>query len=252
MSREQTLGKKGTFLLAHGLNVSPRAMEWIGSEVRARGFATVFTCLAGHSGVFHERSLASCARWQQDFCTAYGEARSRGGPLTVLGYSLGGLLSALAIAKGIVAAPEKLVLLAPAIGLRRWVRFFEPLTKILPGSLPLPSAIPPSYRAASFAAVSWYRVLFEFYHELWRLGGAGALRDLPVRIYLSDRDEFISVLELERWIKEADLGDAKISIIELQATISATPQHLLLEPGHFGAVRWPQWIDEICSGAEIT
>jgi esterase/lipase len=170
----------------------------------------------------------------------------------VLGYSLGGLLSALAIAKGIVAAPDKLVLLAPAIGLRRWVRFFEPLTKILPGSLPLPSAVPPSYRAASFAAVSWYRVLFEFYHDLWRLGASGAMSDLPIRIYLSDRDEFISVLELERWIKEADLGDAELSIVKSQATISATPQHLLLEPSHFGAQGWAKWINEICSGAEST
>jgi hypothetical protein len=245
MSNEPAPKRKGTFLLAHGLNIAPRAMDWIGAAVREQGHATVFTSLAGHDGIFRNRTLASSERWKKDFSAAFSEAENRGGPLTVLGYSLGGLLSALAIEKGIVKKPDKLVLLSPAIGLRSWVRIFEPLPMILPGTLPLPSGVPARYRAARFAAVSWYRVLFELYRELWATGPSGPLRDLPIRIYISARDEFISAEELLRWRDAAQLSNVKVTLIESKARVSPTPQHLLLEPEHFGEGRWKEWIEEL-------
>ena len=231
-----------SFLLVHGLNISPRAMDWIGLELRARGHNTPLVQLSGHDGEFSHRTLASAARWKNDLALAAEKAKDFPRPLTILGYSLGGLLSALAVKKGIIAPPDKLVLLSPAIGLRSWVRFFEPLTKILPQSLPLPSGVPARYRAARFAAVSWYRALFDIYHELHADPGPGALKDLPIEIVVSEGDEFIGVAELRRWVAEASLSNVTFRFIRSKARLSPTPQHLLLEPEHFGEPEWGDWM----------
>lgn len=104
-------------LLLHGFSGGPSDLRYLGDRLHGAGFACLAPALPGHGPDAERLGEVEARDWQE----AAGErlrsfASARGGPIFVVGYSLGGALASYLAA----TQPENvraLVLLAPAFGL---------------------------------------------------------------------------------------------------------------------------------------
>ena len=120
---------RGAVLLLHGLSDSPYSLRAIGRIYAEHGFSVIGLRLPGHgtvpTGILHAtwRDWAAAARLGLDRARELAGS----GPLHVVGYSNGALLSLLVTLEGLEdpgrRVPDRLVLLSPAMGLPRIARF---------------------------------------------------------------------------------------------------------------------------------
>lgn len=113
---------KGVFLVVHGLNLKPSALDPLCGFLASQGFHSYRITLRGHNEPQGESF--EVAEWQRDVTAATATIRSRFPqlPLYALGYSIGGLLLTNAFDTNTSLPPPRgMVLLAPAISLRAFV-----------------------------------------------------------------------------------------------------------------------------------
>lgn len=238
----------GTVVVVHGLNISPQAMRTLAQEfVEHRGQHVVLTTLRGHGVNDSGREQASAQLWKQDLREAIVAAAVLPRPLSVLGYSLGGVLSVCVADSMNEVAIDRLILLAPAIGLRRWVRCGEWLARAMPTWVPLRSGVPRRYRARSAVNSSWYQALFDIYHEAQSIPAGGRLSRTPILILISRRDEFIGWHELERWTARILGADVRMVALDPNSGYLLAPHHLVLDRDCFGgqepgATKWREML----------
>ncbi len=192
----------GAVILIHGLNLKPAAMDPLGHKLVDSGLAVYRLALPGHRGEDRKRRLAIKA---QDLMQSLEEAttlvRSRcPGPLYAVAFSLGGLLTVVAQAEGEVNF-DKMVLIAPAISLKRYTRL---VTWLFPFFDVIPSRGPAPYRASvEGTSKALYRALFVLYDR--RNSGSHQRLQRPTRIFMNPDDELVSWEGLAEFIVEHDL-----------------------------------------------
>lgn len=167
--REWTWGEgPAEVLLLHGFSGGPSDLRYLGDRLHAAGLSCLAPALPGHGPDAARLGEVRARDWQE----AAGErlralAAARGGPLFVVGYSLGGALASY-LAATRPEAVRGLVLLAPALGLTGSSQLYRALFRyplasrlvshvkkgppdVAPGSLPIdrgPTQLPT--RAARF------------------------------------------------------------------------------------------------------
>ena len=145
----------GSVVLLHGLTDSPYSLRHIARRYAAAGFAVVAIRLPGHGTVPAGLSDVRWEEWMAATRLAVREAKRLGGqdaPLHLVGFSNGGALAVKyaldAMENPKLAAPDRLILLSPMIGITRFAR--------LTGIAGLPAVLP------SFAKAAWLSIVPEF------------------------------------------------------------------------------------------
>jgi alpha-beta hydrolase superfamily lysophospholipase len=145
----------GVVVLLHGLTDSPYSLRHVAQYYRDRGFVAIGLRLPGHGTVPAGLTDVRWEDWMAATRLAVREARRRvpaPTPLHLVGFSNGGALAMKytldALEDPRLTRPDRVLLLAPMIGITRFARFA--------GLASLPAVLPP------FAKAAWLSVVPEF------------------------------------------------------------------------------------------
>lgn len=234
-------------LVVHGLNLRPTAMNDIARQLQEAGVDVLTISLSGHAVELDEDSRlyqfreADFGVWQSDIAEGVAIASERaselGKPFYMVGFSLGGLLSAdylstRAAQDGVNV--DRLVLFAPAIVLR-WSSYALMPFQVFPDIF-LPSVAPELYRANDFAPASAYLTLYDGVREFRE--NANAALNIPTLLLMNPRDELVSDNGLRDFISEFGLTEWRYSEVQKSDGAGATLDHLIIGPHSLGEESW--------------
>ncbi|MEX2334676.1 MAG: alpha/beta fold hydrolase [Pseudohongiella sp.] len=244
-------------MLVHGLNLDPAAMQDIQQLLFNADMDVLSLSLTGHAEAlsddarvlqFHEASFED---WQFDISRAVQAAALRattlGRPLYLVGFSLGGLLSAdylLQMASGsddvATINVDRMVLLAPAISLK-WSSYLLYPLQIFP-DMYLPSVAPTIYRANDYAPVSAYLALYEGVNRFNELAAEQAVNrqalNIPALVFMHPRDELVSANGVRDFISEHQLSQWQLVEVEKSEGAGDVLDHLIIGPHSLGSDAW--------------
>ncbi|MDM0023713.1 alpha/beta hydrolase [Variovorax saccharolyticus] len=185
---------KGAVVLLHGLTDSPYSLRHVATLYRDRGFSVVAIRMPGHGTVPAGLTHVQWEDWSAATQLAVREARRRVPaplPLHVVGFSNGGALATKyaldAIDDPKLARPDRLILIAPMIGITELSRFA--------GVFGWPAIFP------AFAKAAWLGIVPEFNpfkYNSFPVNGARQssllTRDLQAHVAREERDGRLSQL----------------------------------------------------------
>ncbi|MCD0504490.1 alpha/beta hydrolase [Bordetella petrii] len=145
----------GAVVLLHGLTDSPYSLRHLAFHYQSVGYAVVAIRIPGHGTVPAALTESVWEDWLAATRLAVREARRRvpaPRPLHMVGFSNGGALAMMytlqALEDSSLAAPDRLILISPMIGITRFARFA--------GLAGLPAILP------AFAKAAWLSIVPEF------------------------------------------------------------------------------------------
>ena len=230
---------RGVFVVVHGLNQKPSGMDSLSSYLASLGYNTLRLSLEGHDAATDASFPAEA--WVEDVHSGLRAARSAYPklPVFVLGYSMGGLLAVRAIEERPDEAPAKVVLVAPAIGLRTAVQAAKLLAAILPDGLRTPNLAPAKLRRFDSTPVFWYSNFSEIYDLTREPAQAARLRGTPALVILNPGDELISEESVEEWIAANQLSKLwHVELVHPQATDPDSREHVIIDQESLGEAEW--------------
>lgn len=230
---------RGVFVVVHGLNQRPSAMDSLSTYLSSLGYNTLRVSLEGHDVAGDEAFPAE--HWVQNVASAAHEAKARYPrlPLYILGYSMGGLLTVRAVEEDPSLAPSKVILLAPALGLHPIVLAARVLTLFPPLTIRTPNLAPAKYRRFETTPLFWYSNVAELYDQARDPAEASRLRGLPALVILNPADELISQDAVEEWIQENQLGETwRVELFRPQARDPEMREHLIIDEPSLGEAEW--------------
>lgn len=230
------LSKGITFV--HGLNNSPGSMTSIARAVTDRGYNSDVSILPGHHG---EQVSVAGDLWSEPLRQ---KLRTSKEPVTVIGFSLGSLVVLDAVQKESAKNVSRIVLLAPPLELRTWVKATNLITKALPSSWCLPSFAPKAYRLYPCLPIEWYRSVAELQKRISTTPNIKFLENLPVTVVVSTNDELIDSQGVINWITNHELSWKTIRLSP-KSDLPDTFNHYIVDPRSTGVEAWNRLIEEL-------
>jgi len=245
---------RGVALVVHGLNLKPEKMESIIRQLNRAGIDALNVSLHGHGDnyVRSDRGDQKEARldsfrtvtyslWSSEVRRAYRKVLDRGRrknvPLSLVGYSLGGLLGCDLLVSDAEVHFDRMVLFAPALNSTS-----EPY--LLKALMPFPNLVidslsPESYRSNDGTPMAGYKALFEaFGHFHGRINTA---LNVPTIVFMDREDEFISPDKLQEMVSRGNLDRWKvITIRKASPELASAAHHLLIDEAVTGKEAWAQ------------
>lgn len=120
-------GSNTGVLLTHGLTASPTEMLSLGKFLHEKGFSVHGVRLAGHGTHYRDLPNYSYHDWIKSCTEGLDLLRKKCDTIIPIGISMGALLSVLLIHQNIEVNFKKLVLLAPAFGLKSKIASLAPI-----------------------------------------------------------------------------------------------------------------------------
>lgn len=239
---EEVSNPRGVAILVHGLNNAPFVMRPIGAVLRSLGFTTGIVTLGGHGDVGNQEPVG-VDDWVGSVREATQEAAARypESPLLGVGFSLGGAVCLRALDLG-AADFRRMILIAPAIGLKGYTSFVRLVTWLRVFGVAVPSFIPPEYRSSSTTPLKHYAILFDLVDRIRTARLNQKTTATPGLIVLRETDEFVSLTRTERFRRES--GFEQWRILTLGSGGTELPEHLLVDERSFGAESWRRFVDE--------
>jgi pimeloyl-ACP methyl ester carboxylesterase len=241
LSREQP---RAVVVLVHGLNLDPAAMTDIAAALYTSGMDVLSVSLSGHAreipedGRLLQFQEADFSSWQRDVRDAVAVAHDRAArfdiPLHLVGFSLGGLLSADYLLHGDGIEISRMVLFAPAISLK-WSSYLLYPMQVLPGVF-LPSVAPQAYRANDFAPVSAYLALYEGVRQFNE--AAGQQLNIPTLVFMHPRDELVSASRIRDFIQTHALSEWRYVEVRKSDGAANVLDHLIISEDSVGTDAW--------------
>lgn len=235
----QTPAARGVIILVHGLNQRPSSLNPLAQELQSLGYHCYRVTLRGHEQP--EEPIFPHSDWSSDVIEAYKKTQQRHPnlPISLIGYSLGGLLITHVLDTHPEIRPEAVVLLAPALSLRLLPQTGYLLTLLPPLSWTMPNMAPPYYRRFRQTPLFWYRNTFTLYSETRKLRSYTRLQTIPTTILANPRDELVSLSGLQTWIDDNRLSAHwKIEPIKPEITDPSIPGHVIIDQRSLG---YPEW-----------
>lgn len=241
LSHEQP---RAVVVLVHGLNLDPAAMTDIAAVLYASGVDVLSVSLSGHApelpedGRLLQFQEADFSSWQRDVRDAVAVAQQRIDtfdiPLYLVGFSLGGLLSADYLLHGDGAEISRMVLFAPAISLR-WSSYLLYPMQVVPGVF-LPSVAPQAYRANDFAPVSAYLALYEGVRQF--NAAAGEQLNIPTLVFMHPRDELVSAPRVREFLDTHALSEWRYIDVRKSDDAANVLNHVIVSEDSLGKEAW--------------
>lgn len=232
-------------VVTHGFNLDPRVMEEMAVMLQESGLEVLRHSLTGHDMTLTQTErVARFARvdfatWQRDMdeavAVAGARARELGKPLYLLGFSLGGLLSADFVNRRAEVDVERAVLLAPALSLR-WTSWLLRPLGVLPNFL-LPNVGPERYQANEYASVSAYEALYDGVEQFRREADPQRL-NIPALVLVHPMDELVSDSGLEDFIARRELTQWELVRIDKSEDAASVLNHIIVDSKSVGDTAW--------------
>jgi alpha-beta hydrolase superfamily lysophospholipase len=231
---------KGVFLVVHGLNLKPSALDPLCGFLASQGFHSYRITLRGHNEPQGESFDA--AEWQRDVAEATATIRSRFPdlPFYALGYSIGGLLLTNAFdSNSSITTPRGMILLAPAISLRTFADVATTLSIPPPLSWSVPNLAPPAYRRYELTPIFWYTNTLALYDTMESIQTASRLKRIQTLVVLNPNDELVSEGGTRRWIEEHLLTpEWRVELIHPAPSEGLLKEHLIIDQTSLGESEW--------------
>lgn len=262
LSWQQQDNPAAVVVLVHGLNLDPAAMLDIQQLLFDADMDVLSVSLSGHANALDDDARllqfreATFAEWQADIRQSVALAGQRAAavqrPLYLVGFSLGGLLSADYLVPRSVSpasAPvtvDRLVLLSPAISLR-WSSYLLYPLQVFPDVF-LPSVAPRVYRANDYAPVSAYIALYDGVSRFNELAADSANRDalnIPALVFMHPRDELVSFDGVRDFIAEQQLSRWQFVEVDKSGDAGDVLNHLIVGPHSLGGDAWQSVSEQI-------
>lgn len=240
---------KGAFLVAHGLNLRPSAMDPLAETLASNGYIVHRVTLHGHNGrtsqIFDEKV------WLDEVTQSYQEIRSRFPdlPTYVMGYSLGGL-TVMTMLESLPPAqyPRGMILLAPAISLRGALDALTALHLPPPITWALPNLAPKEYRRYDYTPLFWYSNTLDLYRNIDDLKDIERLGTIPTLVVLNKADEIVSPGGTAQWITDHHLKPSwRIEFVNPEDSQVPLKEHLIIDEASLGQREWTRLQELITS-----
>lgn len=251
---------QGVALVVHGLNLKPNEMRFLVEHLTEAGIEVIVLTLRGHGENFapvagqreHAARVQTFAEvthreWMEEVYAAYQIARLRSEcmekPLFLSGFSLGGLL----LCELLMAYPDthadRMLLLAPALRLRRTsriVRWLFPFPK-----LGIPSLAPRRYQSNWVTTVAGYRAMFVVMSDLDEhlRGPYRAHLNLPTLVLMHEWDELVSYHGIQRLIQEHLLDQWRLIGVDKGGDSKVLSNHPVFDPVAVGTAPWTDMME---------
>ncbi len=239
-------------VVTHGLNLNPDAMNDIEVTLHEAGMDVLALSLTGHENSLEDDIRLARFRqadfqvWQQDMDLAVAQAALRAAdqqvPLYLLGFSMGGLLSADHVNRHPDSTVERLVLLAPALSLR-WTSYLLMPLSVLPNFF-LPSVAPDAYRANNYAPVSAYESLYSGLGRFSEQVEPSRI-NIPTLVMIDQSDELISPDGVQSFIAEFGLDNWRYTLINKSEGAAPVLSHLIVSRHALGDEAWSEVADTV-------
>jgi esterase/lipase len=190
-------------------------MEELAQACRERGAVTGVLVLPGHTGDWRELAEAGPEDYIDRGRRALAEVRLRSQELGIsrvrlIGMSMGALVMLRVLAEEASDDPfQDGIFLSPALVLRLWARLLEGPAGWLPDATPIVSFSRRRDRVFGTLPVASYRSLYQLIDEVTERLSARPV-ELPLRIYMSRRDELLSVDGTAELIASGALPNAEL------------------------------------------
>jgi alpha-beta hydrolase superfamily lysophospholipase len=248
--------RRGIALVVHGLNLKPEKMESIIHQLNRAGIDALNVSLHGHGDNYarHGRGrgnqkearldsfrTVTYGLWSSEVHRAYLKVQDRGHrknvPISLVGYSLGGLLGCDLLVSDAGIHFDRMVLFAPALNIMS-----EPY--LLKALMPFPNLVidslsPESYRSNDGTPMAGYKALFAALdHFQERINTA---LNVPTIVFMDPDDEFISYDKLQEMVNKSSFDRWKvITVRKAQPELSPCAHHLLIDEEVTGKEVWAQ------------
>lgn len=231
---------RGVFLVAHGLNLRPSALDPLCGFLASRGYHSYRMTLKGHNEPV--TNAFDVADWQRELVTSYTTARARfpGLPVYVLGFSIGGLLlTNMFDTNPSLPTPHGMILLAPAISLNTLIDVSTALQIPPPLTWSIPNLAPRAYRRYELTPLFWYSNALALYTTMDSIKNEARLKQIPTLIVLNPKDELVSEGGTRRWVEEHHLApEWRIETIHPDTPERFLKEHVILDRKSLGAAEW--------------
>lgn len=231
---------KGIFLLVHGLNLRPSAMDPLAEKLASNGYHVHRITLRGHNG--RTAQLFDEKVWLSEVAQSYQEMRARfpSLPTFVMGYSLGGLtLVRMLESVPPTEYPRAMVLLAPAISLRGVLDALTALHLPPPITWAFPNLAPREYRRYDYTPLFWYSNTLALYRDMDGFKDAHRLAAIPTLVVLNKADEIVSTEGMTRWIERHKLSPSwRIEMVHPVNSKFPLKEHLIIDESSLGQREW--------------
>ena len=231
---------KGVFLVVHGLNLRPSAMDPLAETLAANGYHVHRITLHGHNG--RTAQLFDEKVWLTEVAQSYQEIRTRfpSLPTYVMGYSLGGLtLVRMLESVPPTDYPRAMVLLAPAISLRGALDALTALHLPPPITWAFPNLAPQEYRRYDYTPLFWYSNTLALYREMESRDDLNRFSAIPTLVVLNEADEIVSPEGMSRWIERHKLSPSwRIEMVRPESSQFPFKEHLIIDEASLGQAEW--------------
>lgn len=224
------------YILAHGLNLHPPAMEKLAEALDLPLEQCDFIHLPGHAAGESFRNMKA-QQWIDSFHAQYVAATQNSHSTVFIGFSLGGLLITHLLGVSKVRVPEKQILLAPALAFKFWSHVPVYFPAVL-NNFVIPAYTPKKYKATRGVTIQAYKALFEIRNELESF--ASDKYNIPTLVVCDQHDELVDPLGLQKFIEEKKLTHWELQILKSDIWKHMGRKHLMVAKEYRSVAYWDQ------------
>jgi esterase/lipase len=249
--------RNGVALVIHGLNGQPDKIQSNLPVLTAGVIDCLNLALRGHGENFVplEKADSAGARmeafksvsyplWKSEAYQAYQRVKKEGHrygiPLFFVGFSMGGLLGVDLFASNSNVKFDKMILLAPALKMRkrnRLLKIFSPFPRLI-----IPSMAHRSYLANSGTPMAAYNALFEMHDHFEN--HLDPKINVPTVVFIDKQDELISFSALQEMVRSHNLDRWKIHHVRKdRGATEIKMHHIIIDEASLGPQMWREMAD---------
>jgi esterase/lipase len=227
----------------HGLNTNPKRMEELAEIMRKEDYATNVGVLAGHHppAEVNQDAAISSEQWRQDLTKQWTSATStcpaQSDQRIFVAYSLGAItgLNVFDSSEGL-PLPTKMILISPALALRKKTYLIRALSWLPFGSLP--SLNHPDYRAKDTTPLSSYKALFQL-HDQWQKVAWKNTGSIKTLVVLDPEDELVDSQKADSLVKTKNLKSWTLYWTNNESSkLKPKYHHLIIDARSQGQEQW--------------
>lgn len=227
-------------IVVNGLNAHSAVLAPLSRFFENNGLDVTYVPLPGQSDNAEE--WEEKRDWTAPFADKFGELSLAYDRVHILGYSIGGVATLLAVTQQQDRTKlGNIVLIAPPLATRANVALIRLLTPLRLLGLALPSFSPQELRIHDTVPLAIYHTALELIDRAAQIPSS-ALKTLPVVCIIAPKDEIVSAGKVRRWVIERHLPWSVLDVTSLEPR---TYNHLFVHPSAHSQNGWMRFRDSV-------